>query len=55
MDPTDLQNGPYPFGMSNFQMHVSAILIADSDSSQKGVFTKKFKEEHTQKMQKTTK
>ena len=29
----------YPYGRSNFQIHFFAILIADSDSSQKSVYT----------------
>ena len=27
----------YPYGRSNFQIHIFAILIADSDSSQKSI------------------
>ena len=30
---------PYPYGRSNFQIHFFAVLIADSDSSQKSVYT----------------
>ena len=28
---------PYPYGRSNFQIHIFAILIADSDSSKKSI------------------
>ena len=35
-------NLPYPYGRSIFKIHFFAILIADSDSSQKSVYTNYF-------------